>query len=118
MEKHTITSRLLDGRRRADAENRPYGREARYGRQLADNGTLVPSDRELHAIERIRQLYADGQTIRGICASLAEEGVTPRRAERWTPAVVHRIATGRRTPPKKKATPRLARVRADLLAAE
>ncbi len=115
-EKTAICSRLLDGRRRADAENRPYGREPRYGRRvLATEDRLVPADDELVAIDRIRQLHAEGHSVRRICALLDAEGMKPRRSARWSPAVVHRIATGKRTPPKKKPTPRLARFRAELL---
>jgi len=116
-EKTAICSRLLDGRRRADAENRPYGREPRYGRRVvAGEARLVASDSELRAMERIRLLRAQGISVRAICALLDAEGVKPRRAARWSPAVVHRIATGTRSAPKKKPTPRLARLRAELLA--
>jgi DNA-binding transcriptional MerR regulator len=77
--------------------------------------TLVNDEGELAAVERIRVLRAEGLTIRAICAQLDREGVKPRRAATWSPAVVLRLATGRRPPAKKKASARLTRARAELL---
>jgi site-specific DNA recombinase len=117
LEKETIVSRLQEGRRRAKEQKRAYTREVAYGlrREIASPMTLVNDEGELAAVERIRVLRAEGLTIRAICAQLDREGVKPRRAATWSPAVVLRLATGRRPPAKKKASARLTRARAELL---
>jgi DNA invertase Pin-like site-specific DNA recombinase len=119
LEKETIVSRLQEGRRRAKEQKRAYTREVAYGlrREIASPMTLVNDEGELAAVERIRVLRAEGLTIRAICAQLGREGVKPRRAAAWSPAVVLRLATGCRPPVKKKASARLTRARAELLAA-
>lgn len=119
LEKETICSRLLDGRRRADREGRRYGSEPRYGRVPASDGSkvLVEAPEERQAIERIKQLRdVDGLSYRAICRRLANEGLLPRRAAAWSPSVVQRIATGRRPPKKAVSSKRVQRVRAELLA--
>lgn len=48
MEKEAIRVRLLDGRKRADAENRVYASEPRYGRRVSDgkDGELETDEEE------------------------------------------------------------------------
>lgn len=41
LEKETIRQRLLDGRMRANRENRRYASEPRYGRRLGDDGRAL-----------------------------------------------------------------------------
>lgn len=117
LEKETIRQRLLDGRRRADREHRRYASEPRYGRKIDGDGrTLVVDAGEHAAVERVRQLRADGLSFRAICDVLHREGHRPRRASSWSPTVVRRIATGLRAPKKTAASTRIARVRAELFA--
>jgi DNA invertase Pin-like site-specific DNA recombinase len=119
LEKETICSRLLDGRRRADREGRRYGSEPRYGRQRldAESKILIESPDEKRAIERTKHLReVEGLSIREICTRLAAEGITPRRAASWSPSVVHRLATGSRAPKKAILSKRVERVRAEWLA--
>jgi site-specific DNA recombinase len=99
LERETIRTRLLDGRQRADRENRPYASEPRYGRRVdhVDPSRLVLDDAEAHAVQRIHELRNAGFSYRAIAALLDEEGLRPRRAPFWNHAVVARIATGRRT---------------------
>lgn len=116
MEKELIRMRLLDGRRRADRENRVYASEPRYGRRVADDGrTLVPDPREAAVVEKVRILRAEGKSYRAICKALHEAGLRPRRAEKWSPTVVRRIATGLRAPKKTAASRRIEQARAALL---
>lgn len=119
LEKETIRVRLLEGRKRADATDRTYASEPRYGRRVATEGQkeLVADKDEARAIERIRELRAKSVSYRVICALLESEGIRPRRASAWSPIVVQRIATGHRPSREKKSTStRTARVRAEALA--
>lgn len=115
LEKEAITARLQDGRRNAKSEGRVYSREPSYGHAHGEDGELVAAEEEQRAVSRIRELRAEGLSVRAIGARLLEEGIHPRRAATWSPAVVLRLATGQRTPPKKKQSPRIARARAALL---
>lgn len=114
MERESIRVRLLDGRRRASAAGRPYASEPAYGRQVGDDGLLHDDPGELAAVELIRRLHGQGVSVRAIIVALVANGLRPRRAEKWSTAVVHRIAKGRR---EKKVTrrTRLDRARAELL---
>lgn len=63
-----------------------------FGHRLGEDGrTLVVDDREQRAVERVRQLRAQGVTIAAIAERLAAEGHRPR-GERWHPTSVSRIA--------------------------
>ncbi|MEN3313731.1 MAG: site-specific recombinase [Actinomycetota bacterium] len=117
LEKEGIRTRLLDGRRRADATNRPYASEPRYGRRPNAEGTaLAICDEEGAAIARMHELRTAGLSYRAIASTLDAEGHRPRRAARWSSVVVGRIVTGRRSPKKANASRRIARARAELLA--
>jgi DNA invertase Pin-like site-specific DNA recombinase len=116
MERETIRTRLLDGRRRADEANRVYGSEPRYGRRAQEDGTLIVDDAEQAVLWRARELRAEGYTLRGVAAILDEEGHRPRRGAAWNHVVVGRLVSGR--PPAKRkgsGSNRLARLRAELL---
>jgi len=116
LEKESIRTRLLDGRKRADASDRPYASEPRYGRRVAGEKQLEPCAPELAAVERARVLRAEGQTYRAIAEQLLAEGHQPRRAPAWSPIVVQRMVTGLRPPRPRAASSRLVRARAELLA--
>jgi site-specific DNA recombinase len=117
LEKETIVGRLQEGRRRAKAQKRAYTREVAYGlRRVGEDGTLEDDAAELRAVARIRALRAEGLSLRAVGRQLEAEGILPRHAPRWAPATILRLATGKRTPPKKKANARLHRARAALLA--
>lgn len=118
LEKENIRTRLLDGRKRADAENRAYSSEPRYGRRVVDpdEGKLDVDAEEARAVERIRAMRAEGLTYRVIVAQLDAAGIQPRRARAWSVSVVHAIATGSRAPRKAAKASRITRARAELLA--
>lgn len=97
LEKDMIRARLIEGRRRADRNNRVYASEPRYGRKVADDGlTLVEVPEEMAIIHRVQELRAEGTSFRSIGSRLLEEGYRPRRASSWSPAVVRRLALGGR----------------------
>lgn len=118
LEKETIRSRLLDGRRRADGANRKYSSEPAYGRRLAapDSKELVPDEDELRVVARVRELREGGWSFTDIAEQLLIEDMRPRRAEKWSKATLHRIATGARSARKVVRPKRLARARAEILA--
>lgn len=120
LEKEGITARLQDGRRRASAENRTYTREPAYGRRRVAEGekALAHDPGETTALETIRALAAAGLSYRAIAAHLDAAGVRPRRAAGWSPAVIGRIVTGKRTKTKPKASSRVERARAAFLAGD
>lgn len=106
VEREAIKTRLLDGRRRASAEDRPYASEPAYGRRAGDDGLLHVVDDELAAVALIRRMHGERKSIREICRALVEAGHRPRRAATWSTSVVHRIAVGRR----EKAAPKRGRI--------
>lgn len=62
------------------------------GFDLADDGrTLTINAREQAAIERMRQLRADGLGYHRIAGALDAEGIKPKRAERWSAATVRNV---------------------------
>jgi site-specific DNA recombinase len=115
LEKEAIVSRLQDGRKHAKARGRVYSREAAYGARNGENGSLVADESEQRAVERVRELRAQGLSVRKIGESLLCEGIFPRRAARWSPAVILRLSTGKRTPTKLKQSARIAKVTAEFL---
>ena len=119
LEKETLRTRLLEGRRRADATDRAYAVEPRYGRRVVAEGEteLVEAPEEARAVARICELRETGMSYRAIGEALLEEDIRPRRAETWAPNVIQRIATGQRPPREKKSSSaRTARERAEILA--
>jgi DNA invertase Pin-like site-specific DNA recombinase len=97
LEKDVIRSRLMDGRKRADKGNRVYSSEPRYGRRVGEDGsTLVEVPEELATIKRVKVLRERGLSFRDIGKALLKEGLRPRRARAWSPAVVRRLVLGSR----------------------
>jgi DNA invertase Pin-like site-specific DNA recombinase len=90
-ERGVIALRLRSGRRRK-AANGGYAYGApRFGTR-AEHGELVADDNETRVVTRVRELRAAGLSYRQVCDALEAEGTRPRRAGRWAPAVVRRIA--------------------------
>lgn len=115
LERETIRTRLLDGRRRASAQNRPYASEPAYGRRVGEDGLLHEDADELAALALIKNLHSEGKSARFIADELLAAGHKPRRALTWAPSVVHRIATGKRSEKKASKRGRVERVRAEIL---
>jgi DNA invertase Pin-like site-specific DNA recombinase len=112
LERRTIVKRLRDGRRAKRAagghsEGAPSFGWAAEGRS-ADNphGALVVDQAERRAVELMRELHAEGRSLRQICDRLTAEGVPTKRGGRWQPNTVRRIldretSTGRSGSPMK-----------------
>jgi DNA invertase Pin-like site-specific DNA recombinase len=120
LEKETIRTRLLDGRRRADTQDRTYASEPRYGRRVVDveRGLLGADEDELRAVARMRELREAGLSYRAIARTVTDEGHRPRRAAAWSAVVVRTILTGQRSRRRSAATSRFERARAALLEPE
>jgi DNA invertase Pin-like site-specific DNA recombinase len=64
-----------------------------YGSQLAADGrTLEANAAELRAVDLVRQLRAEGLTLRAIGERLTVAGYAPRGGAKWHPDTVARIA--------------------------
>lgn len=72
------------------AKGQRMGRYAPYGFRLKD-GKLVPVAKEQAAIERARELQAEGLTPYGIAKKLDEEHAKARRGKAWDVKVVKKI---------------------------
>lgn len=90
LERRMVVKRLRDGRKRkAEKGEFAYGSPS-FGVR-AEGGALVADEREAAALARIRELHAEGVSLRGMAATLAEEGHRPKRSERWHPQSLARI---------------------------
>ena len=57
----------------------------------AEGGELVEDTDEMVVVERIRELRAEGKSLRQIAETLTGEGLSPKRSERWHPYTVKRV---------------------------
>ena len=116
LERETIRTRLMDGRKRADEANRVYSSEPRYGRRANADGTLVVDEGEQAILLRAGELRIAGYTLRAIAATLDDEGYRPRRGGSWHHSVIGRFI-GARPAAKAKGnvSNRLNRLRSELL---
>lgn len=90
LERRMVVKRLRDGRRRkAELGGFAYGSPA-FG-QRADDGALVVDADEAATLARIRQLHAEGASLRTMAATLTAEGRKPKRSDRWHPQSLARI---------------------------
>ena len=55
---------------------------------------LVEDEAEQVVVRRVRELHAEGESLRGIGRALLEEGHKPRRGRNWHVQVVQRMVTG------------------------
>lgn len=99
LDRRTIVKRLRDGRRvKADSGKHAVGQYA-YGLTGVGKGRdrdAGPNEIEQDAVKRIVELRLEGASYRAIAATLDEEGLRPRRAERWSAMTVRNIVA--RTP--------------------
>jgi len=91
LERGLVVKRLRDGRATKRARAGFDGGGVPYG-QRTEGAELVTALEEARIVERVRQLRSEALSYREICGALTAEGLSPRRAEAWSPAVVRRIA--------------------------
>ncbi len=94
-ERAVIRGRMMAGRRAKAAEGRFIGGIPRFG-YVALNGELVEDEREQTTVARVRQLDAEGLSLRQIAERLEQEGLRPKRGERWHPVQISRVLDGAR----------------------
>jgi DNA invertase Pin-like site-specific DNA recombinase len=90
-ERAVIRARMMAGKAAKASAGGYAGGRPRYGTR-AEGKALVANDEERQVVELVRTLHGRGDSFRSICAALELAGLRPRRAERWQPAVVRRIA--------------------------
>jgi DNA invertase Pin-like site-specific DNA recombinase len=89
-ERAMVRLRLSAGRRRkAEIGGYAFG-SPRYGVK-AEAGVLVEDPDEAAAVARIRELRAEGCSLREIAAVLTSEGFKPKRSAVWHPESLRRI---------------------------
>jgi DNA invertase Pin-like site-specific DNA recombinase len=89
-ERKMIALRLRAGARRK-AANGGYAGGAPPFVWKAEGRSLVPIPHEQVVIERMRELRAQGRTLRAIASQLDLEGFRPRRGDRWHGRQVGRV---------------------------
>ena len=90
LERSMIAARLRAGRR-IKHEQGGYAYGAPPFGYRSEAGVLVPDDREQLVVRRIKQLVADGSSVRGICEVLNREHLHPKRSQTWHPGTLARI---------------------------
>lgn len=89
-ERSMISLRLRSGRRRKAANGGfAYGSPA-FGYR-AEGGELVPADDEQVTLARIKELHAEGRSLREMIAVLEAEGHKPKRSAKWHPESLARV---------------------------
>ncbi len=94
LERSMITARMRAGRRmKAEAGGYAFGGPPLGFR--AQDRSLVPDAQEQATLARIKELRAEGKSLRAIAAALEAEGCRPKRSSRWHPqtlaAVLRRL---------------------------
>jgi DNA invertase Pin-like site-specific DNA recombinase len=89
-ERSMIALRLRSGRA-AKAARGGFAYGAPHFGTRAEGKELVPDEREVAAVARIRSLQGDGLSLRQIASQLDSEGIRPKRGERWHPTTVNRV---------------------------
>jgi len=92
LEREQIRERTLSALQHNRAEGKKLGGHMPLGFDLADDGhTLIENRAEQAAIERMRELRAQGLGYLRIANTLQAEGFTPKRAKRWSAQTCHRV---------------------------
>jgi site-specific DNA recombinase len=89
-ERAVIRGRMMAGRRAKAAEGRYVGGIPKFGYSTS-GGELVPDEAEQAVVARMRELKAQGCSLRGIAQRLSDEGLRPKRGERWQATQVARV---------------------------
>lgn len=90
LERGMISARMRAGREMKHARGGyAYGAPP-LGYRAAD-GALVADEVEQQVLERIRALSQTGNSLREIGAVLAQEGLKPKRGDRWHPETLRRL---------------------------
>jgi DNA invertase Pin-like site-specific DNA recombinase len=89
-ERAVIVRRMQSGRaEKAARGGYAYGSPA-FGQRVQD-GELIPDEAESAVVARIRELGAQGASLRQIAERLDAEGSKPKRGDRWHAQTVRRV---------------------------
>jgi len=91
LERGLIRQRMAKGKRAKAAEGGYTGGAPPFGFTSDGKGNLRPDPTSQLAVDRMRQLRADGGSLRDIVRALEAEGIQPPRGGNWHPASVARI---------------------------
>ncbi len=90
LERGLIRQRMAKGRREKAAQGGYIGGAPRFGHRADGKGGLAVDEDEREAVERIVQLRTQGASLRSIVATLADEGIDPKRGG-WHPTSIARV---------------------------
>ena len=91
LERGLIRQRMAKGKREKGSQGGYTGGAPPYGYESDHQGNLVPNRVMLETVERIRELHAEGMSLRSIIDVLESEGHRTRRGNRWHPTTVARL---------------------------
>lgn len=87
-ERETIGERTRDALQHKIRKGERCGR-VRFGFDLGPDGrSLVPNQAEQEAIGIVRQLRAEGRTLRQICEGLSQRGIQAKEGGTWRPQTI------------------------------
>lgn len=89
-ERALIVMRLRSGKLAKRVRGGYIGGAVPYGYEL-HNDQLIPAPDELAAVELMRQMRADGSSLRTIIAELDRRGIPPKTGRAWYPTTVATI---------------------------
>lgn len=89
-ERGVIRGRMMAGKAAKAARGGYTGGRPRYGTRAAA-GALAVDVGEDETVARILELRRDGASYRCIALTLEQEGIHPRRGERWQPSTLRAI---------------------------
>jgi DNA invertase Pin-like site-specific DNA recombinase len=89
-ERSMTALRLRGGKARKRSEGRYAGGYVPYG-SAVQGREFVPAEAELATLARIRELGAEGRSLREIAAVLEAEGHRTKHGARWHPSTVGRL---------------------------
>ena len=93
LERSLVVKRMRDGRQAKREQGDHAVGQHPFGKRSGGRGADGVADAdEQAALARILQLRAEGLSYRAVCHALDLDGLRPRRADCWSPAVVRRIA--------------------------
>jgi DNA invertase Pin-like site-specific DNA recombinase len=89
-ERTLIRGRMMSGKAMKIAAGGYGGGRPAFGYRAQDGG-LVPDEREQACVALAKQLRSEGQSLRQIAAGLEGAGHRPKVGERWAPTQVNRL---------------------------
>ncbi len=91
MERRLVGERTKAALAQKRAQGMKTGGDCPYGFDVTQDGKLIPNPEEQAVIARIRELEADGYSIRRICSALVAEGIMSRTGKPFGRTTIHRI---------------------------